>query len=226
MNTEYVFGDKAMLGNGQLASMHVRTQVFKQMAEILKPRTAQLTPSELEKLADTADNEVYGYVYDAPETTLPPQQQVDLFKDIVQAFDVECVRAPAASDECMREAVLHSFPARRLFQRLYPKVFASCTFRVVNADMEERLDKTRKISMYMLAERLYGEGDDDERAARAMCAGMRISMRDTREDDVKDGVELTRPGGDSDSKDSDTAAITPLNRDEFGETTVKQGQKW
>ena len=39
------------------------------MTEIIKPRTAQLTPSELEKLADDADNEVYGYVYDAPETT-------------------------------------------------------------------------------------------------------------------------------------------------------------
>lgn len=191
------------------------------MADIIKPRTEHLSSSELEKLADNAGNEVYGYVYDAPETTLPAQQQVDLFKAIVEAFDAECVRTPNASDECMREAVLHSFPTHRLFQRLYPKVFASCTFRVLNADMEERLDKTRKISMYMLAERLYGEGDDDERAARAMCAGMRISMRDTREDDVKDGVELTGPG--------DAAAIsamTPLRRDEFGESTVNQGQKW
>lgn len=200
--------------------------IGKKMTEIIKPRTAQLTPSELEKLADDADNEVYGYVYDAPETTLPPQQQVELFKDIVQAFDAECVRVPGASDECMREAVLHSFPARRLFQRLYPKVFASCTFRVVNPDMEERLDKTRKISMYMLAERLYGEGDDDERAARAMCAGMRISMRDTREEDVKDGIELAGPGCPAEGSSSAAAAMTPLSRDEFGDSTVKQGQKW
>jgi hypothetical protein len=191
-------------------------------------RTEQLNTETLTALADNADNTVYGYAYDVPETTLDPATQVALFKDIVAAFDAYCVDEPTLCDEGLREKVLGTSPSSptRLFQRLYPKVFAAVTYRALSAAMEERLDKTRKINMYMLAERLYGEGDDDERAARAMCAGMRISMRDTNDDDVKDGVQLDAALSSSTSTSTPTPTLTPLDRRELGETTVHQGRRF
>jgi hypothetical protein len=197
-------------------------------------RTEQVSASRLADIADQPDTTVYGYVYDVPSTTLRPEVQVELYRDIVAGFDDMCVRHPDLCDEGLRELILQTKDAC-LFQTLYPKVFASSTYRALCPEMEERLDKTRKISMYMLAERLHGEGDDDEKAARAMCAGMRVSMRDTRAEDIMDGVQLAAPDtdanadadGDADGDAAATAALaklTPMDRREFGDSTVRQGQ--
>ena len=195
--------------------------------QVAQPRTETVTASRLEELANTSDTTVYGYTYRVPEATLDAGTQITLYKQIVDLFDAACVEAPDLCDEGLREAVLASSDQVQLFQRLYPKVFASSTYRALNPVMEERLDKTRKISMYMLAERLHGDGDDDERAARAMCAGMRIAMRETTEEDLKDGVQLAAGPSQTPSEAEAAAALsvmTPLDRREFGDSTVKQGR--
>jgi hypothetical protein len=66
-------------------------------------RTEQLNTETLTALADNADNTVYGYAYDVPETTLDPATQVALFKDIVAAFDAYCVDKPTLCDEGLQE---------------------------------------------------------------------------------------------------------------------------
>lgn len=185
----------------------------------IKTHTEKVTPERLSELAESKDTTVYEYTYDRPETTLDARTQITLFKAIVQMFDAACAADATACDEAIREKILKPSEDLRLFQRLYPKVFASCTVRARNAEMEERLDKTRKISMLMLAERLQGDGDEDEKAARAMCAGMRIAMRDSIEEDFKNSEIHQAPG-------EVASTMTPLDRRELGESTVKQGRKF
>lgn len=182
--------------------------------------TNKYSEEKLAALAANPSNVVMKHVYDTPEAVLSPEDQIQAYKAIIMAFDTACVKYPSETDEALRERVLNARSSIRLFQRLYPKVFAYSTVRKLDSGMEERLDKVRKVSMLMLVERLSGEGTEEEKAARALSVGMRIAMRPTTSEDRAAGTQVldsqVRDAGVSESQ------LKPMNRFELGETSVRQ----
>lgn len=187
-------------------------------AEIVT-RTETVTQNRLRDIANKPNHTVYEYTYDTPETTLEPQQQIALFRGIVSAFDGLCQRHKDLCDEALRERLLASSDGARLFQRLYPYLFAACTVRALDDDMLLRLDKTRKANMASLLERWKGDGDEDMKAARAMSTAMRLSMRPTRAEDLENSVRLDQQ---LEEARAPAAALTPLDPAELGPSTVRQ----
>jgi len=167
---------------------------------------------------------VYEYTNDVPEAIMPPAQQVDTFRAIIAAFDEYCTGATVHSDETLREKVLNNVPRARLFQRLYSKVFACSTVRVLCPEDEARLDKTRKAVMFMLLERAVGEGAEDMKAARVMNTCMRMSMRDAQPEDLENGTKLDKPDGAVQATGQEALPqMEPLDRMELGPSSVRQG---
>jgi hypothetical protein len=186
--------------------------------------TQQLSDARLQELSKREDVTVLKHVYDTPESILPPDIQLKLFRAIIYAFDEICVNQPSYDDETLREMVLSIIPNARLFQRLYSKTFASVTVRAITEEEEVRLDKIRKALMYMLIERAMGKGDDDAKAARAMNTCMRISMRDkTTADMIETGSSIALDGTSGDAVDPEVLKqVKPLDRMELGPSTVRQ----
>ena len=174
-------------------------------------KTEQIEASRLQKLADDSSNVVYEYTHDTPSGWMPPEAQATTLRDLVASFDYICRQFRDACDEEVRERIMRGNKKFRMFQQLYPMVFANVTVRALDDDMAERLDKIRKLSMMFIMERWKGEGDEGTRHARAMHTAMRLSMReqnstdDIRPENVVSGVQMT-----------------PMSAAEFGETTVKQ----
>lgn len=175
----------------------------------LELKTQQFKADRLKELAKDRRNVVYEFTHDQPEAFLSPERQATLLRDIIFGFDKACRDFKDWSVEHLREHVLSRHPETRVFQRLYPLVFASVTVRATTPDMVSRLDKVRKLSMLFIMERWKGEGDEGEKHARAMYTAMRVSMRERRATDV--GAEA--PEG---------VAMTPMDASEMGECTVHQ----
>lgn len=172
-------------------------------------KTQQFHAERLRELAEDRSNLVYEYTHDAPEQVLAPQVQGELLRDIVFAFDKVCREHKDYCDERIREHIMRANSKFRLFQRLYPLVFASVTVRAKTPDMIQRIDKVRKLSMLFIMERWKGEGDEGEQHARAMHTAMRISMRDRRATDT--GQEAPAD-----------VSMAPMDSSEMGECTVNQ----
>ena len=187
----------------------MRLGLKKQFMEL---KTEQIEASRLQKLAEDRSNVVYEYTHDAPGGWMAPQAQAETLRDLVASFDYLCRQKKKASDEEIRERIMQANAKFRMFQQLYPMVFANVTIRVLDDSMSLRLDKIRKLSMMFIVERWKGEGDDDTRHARAMHTAMRLSMREHGSADTitPEGVIA------SDVK------MTPMLASEFGETTVNQ----
>ena len=183
-------------------------------------RTDKYTEDKLREIAEKPGNSVYHYVYETPETVLSPETQLSLFQKLIAGFDAATHAYPLECTEALRERVLRGSDAMRLFQRLYPKVFASCTVRVLNEDMHTRLDKARKVAMLMLLERVQGEGTEEEKAARAMYHGMRVSMRDTVPSDLANGTQNITAAAKSAGMPDE--AMKPLDVSELGPSSVRQ----
>ncbi len=184
----------------------------------MQASTGTYNETKLRELADNPTNVVYHHVYDTPAEILPPQEQIEVFRAMIAAFDGAAIAFPGACDEALRERVLRNDRVRR-FQRLYPSVFASCTYRALTPDMEAELDKYRKGAMVCLTERLAGEGDEDEKGARAMHTGMRLAMRDTKPEDLENGVSLDSAAADA---GVNASQMTPMDRMALGPSTVRQ----
>lgn len=184
----------------------------------MQASTETFNETKLREIADQPGSTVYAYEYDEPETILDAASQIALYRSVVAAFDGAAIAYPDNCDEALREKLMRH-PRVRQFQRLYPKVFASSTVRAHDADMEARLDTVRKMGMVILTERWKGEGDEDQKAARAMHTGMRMAMRDTKAEDLEGAVKL-----DSAAEDAgvDASQMRPLSRFELGPSTVRQ----
>lgn len=179
------------------------------MSDKLDFKTQHIAGDKLKELASDSKNVVYEYTHDAPEGIMSPEEQAGILRDLVATFDYVCRKNRDASDEQVREQIMTSSNKFRTFQRLYPMVFANITVRALDADMRDRLDKVRKLSMLFVMERWKGDGDEEEKHARAMHTAMRVSMRDTRPEDLEHA-------GVAD------VSMTPMSISEFGESTVKQ----
>lgn len=188
----------------------------------MQARTETVAGDRLRELANRPDHTVYEYTYEEPEAVMMPEEQIAVFRAIVAGFDGVCQVYPGACDEELRERVLGNNERVRLFQRIYPKVFAFSTVRVLDPEMEERLDKTRKGNMAMLIERAMGEGDEDMKAAKAMQMSMRLAMRSTKPEDLEGSVSLDAAAQEAGVA---TDAMRPLNRFELGPSTVRQSNK-
>ena len=198
------------------------TKANKAGAGTAKAHTELTSAAKAAKLAENPKNVVYEYTYDKPERELPPGTQMANLRDIVTGFDAACRRYPAACDEALREMTLEGHDDLRLFQRLCPKLFASCTVRALDADMEERLDKCRKMAMYMLMEKCRTDGGtDEEREARAMFAGMRLSMTELTPE-VAASESSVRLDASMKTAGIQPEAMKPMSRYEMGESTVHQ----
>ena len=180
------------------------------MSDKIDFKTEQIAGSKLEQLANDSANVVYEYSHDTPEGFMEPEDQATVLRDLVATFDYFCRGNRDACDEHVREQVMTANKKFRTFQRLYPMVFANITVRALDAQMTDRLDKVRKLSMLFVMERWKGDGDEEQKHARAMHTAMRISMRDTKPEDLEHA-------GVAD------VSMTPMSASEFGESTVKQG---
>ena len=174
--------------------------------------TQQIEASRLQGLADDASNVVYEYTHDEPAGVMTPEAQATSLRDIVASFDFLCRKDPDGCDEKLRDQVLTGNRQLRMFQQLYPMVFASITVRAKTPEMVLRLDKVRKLSMMFIMERWKGDGDEETKHARAMHTAMRLSMREASASD------RSAPG----SVINDEIKMTPMSASEFGECTVKQ----
>ena len=178
--------------------------------------TESLTAERLRELANQKDTTVYHYVNDVAEEIMPPDEQLYLYRAIVVGFDGGTHAHPRESDEQLRERIMNAAPNVRRFQRLFPKVFASSTVRVASDEEEEQLNRIRYGIMLMLAEKT-GTGTDEEiQAAHAMSYAMRLSMRDTTEEDKRHGTVVKEGEGGVPSE------MTPLRPSDIGASSVRQ----
>ena len=170
------------------------------------------------------------YTYDKPEAILPPAEQLQTYCALLQAFDATCCDQPEAVDETLREYVLNRVPGARLWQRLYAKTFATTMRRAVTAIDEAALDTDRKAIMVFLVERAKGVGTDEDKAARAQQAALRLTLRAARPEDQQEANAATRltvaaAGGKAAPPPELAAALeslTPLRREELGPCSVRQ----
>jgi hypothetical protein len=186
----------------------------------MQGRTEAFSEARLESLAEDPLNLVYRYAYDTPTTTLPPGEQIELYRATAVEFDRLCKEHPRACNEDLRERVLRSHPRLRLFQHLKPKVFAMCTIRVRTDGEEVRLDKTRKIVMLSLMEQHKGEGTEEDRKARALEVAMKLCVRDATPEEMASTTATHHdpallPGG----------SLERLDPSALGGTTVHQGRR-
>lgn len=188
------------------------------MSEGIRTTKEVMSTKRAQALAAQDNTTVLEYTYDAAEGTMSAVQQHELFDKIIRAFDTGCAAYPTLSDEALRERVL-SNPDARAFQRLYNKVFAVATVRAHGDADVARLDKIRKGMYVIFAERRFGTGTEDERAARAMHTGMRLAMRPMMPGEDKGSICL-----DSTAREAgvDPSTMKPLDPREFGPCTVHQ----
>lgn len=182
----------------------------------MKGRTEAFTEDKLEKLAADPGNVVYKYDYDKPDAKLSPAVQISMYRDIVLKFDESCIEFPRASNEALRETVLGLNTELRLFQHLYPKVFAMSTLRARTDEEVTRLDKTRKVVMLGLVER-YKAGDDEEACkARTLEQAVKLCIREATAEELASS-SATR----ADPKDL-PAGLKALDPSALGSCTVNQ----
>ena len=174
-------------------------------------KTQQIESSRIQSLAEDPRNIVYEYTHDQPTRKMEPEAQATSLRDIVASFDYLCRENSDACDEQLRDQVMAGNKKLRLFQELYPLIFASITVRAKTPEMVLRLDKVRKLSMMFIMERWKGEGDDETKHARAMHTAMRLSMRDTVASDKTASASVVQD-----------IRMAPMSVTEFGECTVKQ----
>ena len=180
-------------------------------------KTQQIEASRLQRLAQDPANVVYEYTHDSPVGVMAPEKQATALRDISASFDYLCRTQATASDEQMRDQVMTGNRHLRLFQQLYPMVFASVTVRATNSEAVARLDKVRKLSMMFVMERWKGEGDEETRHARAMHTAMRLSMRNATDSDrLAPGSTVVAP------EDEQALQMSPMSASEFGACTVNQ----
>jgi hypothetical protein len=180
-----------------------------------------LTKEKLAELSKRSDTTVYEYINDTPEAIMNPNDQLQAYRLIVGYFDDCCSRYPTDPDESIRERVLNTVPDGRLFQRLFPKIFAFSTVRVSTPEEEAVLDTVRKAIMIMLLERASTDGDEATRAARAMHNTMRLVTRMCEPKDLENTTTVD-VGKDADGSQRDIPKITPLSRHDLGASSVKQ----
>jgi hypothetical protein len=153
----------------------------------MKGRTEAFTKDRLEQLAKDPGNVVYEYDYDTPEARLPPKTQMTMYRAVVLAFDKACREHRTATNEALREMVLGGDGGLRQFQQfqnLYPKVFAASTFRVLTQEDHTRLDKTRKVVMLGLLQRVQGKGSEEDQKSVTLEAAMKLCVRDATPEEL------------------------------------------
>ena len=181
--------------------------------------TEKLTAAEAQKLADDKTKTVLQYVYDTPEAILASNAQLATYCALLEAFDARCRDDAAADDETLREHVLNRVPGARLWQRLYAKTFANTMQRATTAADEEVLDKTRKAIMVFLVERAKGAGTDEDKAARAQHAALRLALRQAKPEDYAQGQRLAAPDA---ALPAELESLKPMDPRELGPSAVRQ----
>ncbi len=188
----------------------------------IRVHTEKVLADRLHEIADRPNHTVYQYTFDTADKTLSAEQQVALFNEMVVRFDGLCKLYPTFCDERLREYVLQSNPDLREFQRLYPKVFASCCVRAHGRDETVYLDKTRKGLLVALNERLSNHGNEQEQHMRVMATNMRLAMRPASELTPDSNAQTLRLDAHAQEQGVDPTTVTPLDPAELGESTVRQ----
>jgi len=147
---------------------------------------------------------------------MPPDEQIYLYRALLVGFDAGTHAHPHESDEQLRERVMNAAPNVRRFQHLCPRVFAASTVRVASDEEEEQLNRIRYGIMLMLAEKVGAGADEEIAAAHAMSYAMRLSMRDTTEEDKKHGTVVKEGEGGVPN------GMTPLHPRDIGASSVRQ----
>jgi len=183
----------------------------------IKASTEFSSQDRIQQLAeDDPSVTVYKYVTDIATETIPDEDKLYTYRAILAAFDAATHAYPNQSEEMYRERIMAASSKARTFQKLFAKTFAEVTVHVTNAEEEARLDRVRKTIMLFLLERVSGEGGEDEVSARVMHHAMRLSMRDTTDEDRATGTVLPPAQVNSLPK------VTPLNPTELGPSSVRQ----
>ena len=182
----------------------------------MQGKTEAFSKARLESLAQDPLNLVYTYEYDKADTKLTPTEQIGLYRVVCTEFDHLCVLQPKATNEAMREQVMRLAPRLRLFQALYPKVFAMSTIRARTPVEDTRLDKTRKVVMLGLLEQRKGKDTEEDRKARTLEAAMRLCVRDATPE------EMASTSATHADPSALPAALTRLDPSELGGSTVHQ----
>lgn len=184
-----------------------------------------MTQQEAVAAANATENAtVLEYVYDKPEATMAAEDQIVVLRSICIAFDAACGVFPAATTEELRETVLNCprIPQARLFQRLYPKVFASITVRVRSDAQEEALDRVRKGLLSSLQSVVQRGGDRDGMAAvDAQRVCFQLSLRDTTTADRESGTVLS---AEQAAAARTQGALQPLHPTAMGPSLVRQSR--
>jgi hypothetical protein len=187
----------------------------------IKSQRGKFTDAQLKELAHKPNTVVYVHKFDAPEGTMTPQQQIDVYLRITRGFDAGCKQNKHASDEALREKVLRFSEEIRKFQRLYNKVFAQATTRARTAEEERRLDSVRKLTMHAMLERAEGKDTEEEQQARVAYNAMRLAMRPATAKELKsvgnDAIDVSDP-----AIPEALRKMKPLDPSHYGPSTIKQ----
>lgn len=205
--------------------------------------TNKYTTERLRELSEQPNTTVYEHVYDTPKTMLPPDVQLELFKTLVFTFDMCTHIFPNATDEYIREHLTGHLPSgvpriprARLFQELYPCLFATITQRVKSDESLINLDKARTSVLNGLAEMVYGKGSKEERTARGAMMAARLAMRPATNKELKmakeGGTLLTAASSDDPAVAKSLNTMKPITPAEVlesgneGRTLVQQPMFW